>query len=135
MDKADLPKMVPHTAAKHQLLRRYLGAWFPILGSKYSRLNYIDGFAGPGEYSSGESGSPLLALETAHYHVNKGTLSNSVEVNFIFVEADPSHADHLEMQIGKRQYPSQFKIEIARGEFSGVMGEILDRMDTEGKRL
>ena len=69
-----LPKMVPHTAAKHLLLKRYLDRWFPILGKYNQRINYIDGFAGPGEYEGGEPGSPLLAIEAAKYHVERGTL-------------------------------------------------------------
>jgi len=38
----------PHTTAKHEILQRYMKAWFPILGSYHHRIVYIDGFAGPG---------------------------------------------------------------------------------------
>jgi hypothetical protein len=44
----------PHTSAKHQILRKYLDAWLPIVGTYNKRIIYIDGFAGPGEYA-GES--------------------------------------------------------------------------------
>lgn len=54
--------MEAHTAAKHDLLRDYLAAWFPILASKYAELVFIDGFAGPGRYEKGEPGSPLVAI-------------------------------------------------------------------------
>ncbi len=39
-----------HTLAKHVILRRYLGGWFPILGQggHNPRLVYLDGFSGPG---------------------------------------------------------------------------------------
>jgi len=30
-----LRKLEPHTAAKHALLRKYMGAWFPIM-AKYN---------------------------------------------------------------------------------------------------
>src|SRR4051794_17699157 len=90
-----LPKMVPHTAAKHLLLRRYLDRWFPILGKYHTRINYIDGFAGPGEYEGGEPGSPILALESARHHVENGTLAPNVEINFVFVEADSGGRDPL----------------------------------------
>ena len=47
--------LLPHTATKHEILRLYLGAWFPILGIGTAReLYYFDGFAGPGEYIGGE---------------------------------------------------------------------------------
>jgi three-Cys-motif partner protein len=39
-----------HTKAKHEILRRYLQAWFPILASFSGRIIYLGGFAGPGVY-------------------------------------------------------------------------------------
>jgi three-Cys-motif partner protein len=44
----------PHTAAKHRILRCYLDAWFPIMGSWNGRILILDGFAGPGIYTGGE---------------------------------------------------------------------------------
>src|SRR5271163_569838 len=105
-----LPKMVPHTAAKHLLLKRYLDRWFPILGKYNPRINYIDGFAGPGEYEDGEPGSPLLAIEAAKYHVERGTLASNVEINFIFIEIDAEYANHLRGKLSSLTCPSQFKI-------------------------
>ena len=61
----------PHTAKKHEILRRYFQAWLPILGRYNSRLLYVDAFAGPGEYSKGEDGSPLVILKAARDHVLK----------------------------------------------------------------
>lgn len=51
----------PHTAAKHQMLSGYLQAWFPIIASTFGSggLTYVDTFAGPGEYTGHELGSPL----------------------------------------------------------------------------
>jgi len=40
----------PHTGAKHAILKLYLDRWFPILGKHNPTINYIDGFAGPGEF-------------------------------------------------------------------------------------
>ena len=50
----------PHTAKKREILSRYFQAWLPILARWNSRVLYIDGFAGPGEYSKGEDGSPVI---------------------------------------------------------------------------
>lgn len=52
----------PLTGAKHALWKLYLDRWFPIMGKHHQRINYIDGFAGPGEYVGGEKGSPILAI-------------------------------------------------------------------------
>ncbi len=130
-----LPKMVPHTAAKHLLLKRYLDRWFPILGKYNQRINYIDGFAGPGEYEGGEPGSPLLAIEAAKYHVEHGTLAPNVIINFIFVEANPDYASHLQGRLNAISCPPQLKVGVIQGEFAAVIGGILDSLEKGGKLL
>ena len=59
--------LVPHTAAKLNILSEYLKAWFPIVGQsqRFDGVIYIDGFAGPGRYKQGEDGSPIIALKAA----------------------------------------------------------------------
>lgn len=78
--KSTIWDIEPHTIAKHKILESYLKAWFPILSSWNGRINYIDGFAGPGKYSKGELGSPIIALNVAKNHSAK--LRN--EINFVF---------------------------------------------------
>ena len=60
----------PHTAKKHEILRRYFDAWLPIMASWNGRVVYIDGFAGPGKYSKGEDGSPIVVLKAARDHTH-----------------------------------------------------------------
>jgi three-Cys-motif partner protein len=132
---AKLPKMVPHTTAKHLLLKRYLDAWFPILGKHHGRINYIDGFAGPGEYEDGEVGSPIIAIEAAKAHVAKGSLASNVNINFIFVEADPAYADHLRSRLNFLTIPSQFKVGVIPGEFANEIGGILDQIEQDKKQI
>src|SRR5690242_2162283 len=82
----------PHTRAKHEILRRYLRAWTPILShGGFPVVQYIDGFAGPGRYSNGEEGSPVIALETALEH--KASIPGKIA--FVFIEKDPARADML----------------------------------------
>jgi three-Cys-motif partner protein len=85
----------PHTKAKHEILRRYLGAWFPILGLKIPRIVYIDGFCGPGRYLGGEEGSPIIALKEA---LNQPALANA-EVNFLFIDERADRISHLESEL------------------------------------
>ena len=89
-------KLPEHTRAKHQLLQHYLAAWFPILAlsQRQRRVIFIDGFAGPGVYSDGESGSPLIALETLIHHSHFDQFT-STEFVFIFVESDKTRCQHL----------------------------------------
>ena len=58
----------PHTRAKHEILRRYLDAWLPIMSRYNERLLILDGFAGPGEYTDGSDGSPLIAVNALIQH-------------------------------------------------------------------
>lgn len=125
----------PHTGAKHAILKLYLDRWFPILGKYHPRINYIDGFAGPGQYQGGEKGSPVLAIESALEHVARGTLGSSVAINFIFVESDKDHAAHLRRVIGGISTPPQFKISIIEGEFRDRLASILDRLEADKKSL
>ena len=68
-----------HTAAKHEILRRYLVAWLAILGRRrrgsafrHEELVLVDGFAGRGRYIGGESGSPAIMFEQAVRVVEDG---------------------------------------------------------------
>lgn len=123
----------PHTNAKHEILRRYLQAWFPILDKYYDRLVYLDGFAGPGEYEGGEPGSPLIVLDLALHHTH--TLTG--ESVFIFVELKEDRYQHLEEIINRirQQLPPNFKVYVENNEFSVVLAEALDDLDQKGLRI
>jgi three-Cys-motif partner protein len=121
----------PHTTAKHQILRKYLDAWFPILGTHNKRLVYLDGFSGPGRYAGGEPGSPLVALESAGTH--RATLN--AELVFLFIEERPDRADYLDAEIAKLKCPRNFKITVRRGSFADKTGAILDKLDRAGTQL
>jgi hypothetical protein len=73
-----LPTVWPrpaHTKAKHDILVKYLQAWFGIMGnSPYDpKVGVFDGFAGPGVYTHDEPGSPVLLLEALldHEHFSR----------------------------------------------------------------
>jgi three-Cys-motif partner protein len=48
---------------KHLILRKYLERWFIRMLPQHERLYVFDCFCGPGKYTGGEIGSPLIALE------------------------------------------------------------------------
>lgn len=82
-----------HTRAKHEILGRYLGAWFRILGSSRApRLVILDGFAGRAEYTCGESGSPVLIYEAAVRAVGAGVAQ---QITILCSEANPSNYESL----------------------------------------
>ena len=67
---------------KHQLIHDYLNGWFPKLGLSNSRIIYFDTHAGRGEYRTGESGSPIVALETFLNHNFRDRILGDCEVRF-----------------------------------------------------
>lgn len=88
-----------HTSAKHGILRGYLQAWMPIMSRQVAArrkqdavVRYIDGFAGPGEYRAGESGSPLIALDVAVSHAQKF----QAPVKMLFIENRRDCHEHLQ---------------------------------------
>lgn len=89
----------PHTAAKHDLLRRYLQAWAPILLTKFPRVTYAEGFAGPGEYWGGEPGSPVIALNVFlgfRQHIDAGT-----HLAMVLLDEDQRRVAHLRGQLDR----------------------------------
>lgn len=90
-----------HTQAKHEILRRYLGAWFPILIQHFQRARIIDGFAGPGEYKGHEPGSPIIAIDALRRSVSNSEQMRKVA--FLFIDERENRCGHLYGQISKLQ--------------------------------
>lgn len=104
-----------HTAAKHEILKRYLDAWFPIVSKNKTRVNYVDGYAGPGEYTDGEKGSPIIALERAAAFPNLNG-----EICFLFIEQDRERSEYLQKLIDGRKWPPNFRIHVKPGDFAEI---------------
>jgi three-Cys-motif partner protein len=133
--KEILWQMDPHTAGKHSVLRAYLHAWLPILGSWSKRILFIDGFAGPGEYVGGEEGSPLIALRAFADHSAKQVITG--EVGFIFIENRADRAEHLDELIKAWQgkIPKRCWTRVINGKFDDTLGDLLNDLDRQKARL
>ena len=123
----------PHTAAKHELLRRYLEGWLPVLTRYNERVLYLDGFAGPGEYENGEPGSPLLALRALLDHKHLERAGRDFKVLFLFNEQDPARAAHLEGVLAREEaersgWPDTIEVRVDRRSFDELADEILDQV-------
>lgn len=134
MTRGQLWDREDQTQGKHLILEAYLQGWFPILGSKNSRIVFIDGFAGPGEYSDGEKGSPLVALECIRRHKRAGRLGGT-EIVCLFIEQDAARVAHLRALIGGRNDQEHATIHVWDGTFEDNVKEILDYTDEQQKRL
>lgn len=123
--KETLWELDPHTKAKHEILGRYLAAWFPILSTYHSRIVYIDGFSGPGRYKGGETGSPMIALDVAVNHRK----SISGEVVFWFIEEREDRLQHLRQELAAVAVPKHFRVVSEPGRFHEKFGEVLKSID------
>jgi three-Cys-motif partner protein len=125
----------PHTRAKHAILRQYWNRWLPILGQRNRGLNYVDGFAGPGEYTDGEEGSPLIVLRAAVEHV----LRPSGQVSFTFVEKDADRAGHLKAILTRlfprEKLPKGWEYSVELGEFDPILNSAIDSFEASGTTL
>lgn len=123
-----------HTQAKHEILRRYLGAWFPILSRTSGRIIYLDGFAGPGIYAGGEDGSPVIALQTAVDHMLRSYFK---QIMFFFIEKDQDRARML-AEVLKRRFPNlpkNIKYRVEGAEFAPTFEHVLDEVEKQGANL
>lgn len=124
----------PHTRAKHQILEEYLKAWFPILSKYNGRIVYLDGFAGPGVYSRGEEGSPVIAIRIAHEHFLQQKLR---EIIFWFIEKNPNRVAKL-VEVLKEKFPNlpqKFQYEVVKSEFAADLAKNLDELEKQGAKL
>jgi three-Cys-motif partner protein len=71
---------------------------------------YIDGFAGPGRYSEGEDGSPVIALRAALDQ----QIPSTTRLIFLFVEEDPERAEVLQQIVDTIDRPSNFRVKVAQ---------------------
>ncbi|MCH7472020.1 three-Cys-motif partner protein TcmP [bacterium] len=119
-----------HTQAKHDILRRYLGAWFPILNTWHRKIVYIDSFCGPGRYKGGEAGSPLIALDAAANH--RRELQG--ELDFLFIDERQDRIENLRGELDTLPYPEHFTVRTKHGLFheqvEPLLGEIEAHTDT-----
>lgn len=123
----------PHTRAKHAILRRYLQAWAPILShGGFPRVLYVDGFAGPGRYSKGEEGSPIIALRAA---LEQRAKLDAI-VFFLFIEKDSKRAQVLKEVVADLKLPENFHTKVAGEEtFEKAISELLAFYTAKGKPL
>ena len=118
----------PHTKAKHEILKRYLQRWFPILNTYHGRVVYLDGFCGPGRYLGGEPGSPLVALEVAAQH--RRALTG--DIVFWFIDERGDRIEHLKKELNSVPRPAHFTIHPETGIFHEKLAKALDELEKKG---
>lgn len=126
----------PQTQVKHEILRGYLGGWFGVMGHSVSKALFFDGFAGPGQYSDGSPGSPLIALDVLRRHQ---ALNSTCEFLFLFNEQDPARFQHLQQLVNRekadRPLPDNVKVILGNSDFQELSKEIADGISAAKGRL
>lgn len=123
---APLWELQKHSAAKHQILKYYLDAWYPIVGRFPGRVVFVDGFCGPGAYSEGQDGSPIIALNALIRRPNFTTLESDFE--FHFIDKDEAAIGYLRESAVPSKVgvlPANVRVEYACGVFDASMPALL----------
>jgi three-Cys-motif partner protein len=112
------------TKAKLEIVSHYLGAWFYILANRgYKHVIYIDGFCGPGEYKSGENGSPVIAARLASAAAQK---YRGFKATLLLIDEDQRALNHLQSLPAIRKQHPNVEIDIKLGKFTDKIEEITD---------
>ncbi len=132
-----------HTFAKHEILKTYLQAWMPImsrqtqrLGVTDSQLLFVDGFAGPGCYSGGEDGSPILAIQSVLKHSHEF----HVPVSFLFIEKDTERCNVLRDAVARHEQraadsPRIGSVDVKNDDCETVLNGVLDQRERAGESM
>jgi len=121
---------------KHALIREYLNGWFPKLGFWSGRILYLDTYAGAGEHTKGEKGSPVVALSTFLGHKSRDAILENSEVIFHFFEIDQRNVEALKKVVEQSgELPRRVMVRIHEADCENVLEALLDGLDKDGKRM
>ena len=126
----------PFQRVKHDLIRAYLGGWFPKLGTWAGRVLYVDTHAGRGRYATGEPGSPLIALTTFLSHSYRDELLKKSEFHFLFIERDVENLSMLNAELtALGALPSRVLVDGQHGDAFRWLSEVVERLRKGGKNM
>jgi len=124
--------------AKHTLIEEYLKGWYPKLGlGGYSgRILYIDTHAGRGKHDDGQSGSPVVAIQTLLGHSARDAILAKSEVRFCFFEYNEENVSSLRTTVaGLGKLPDGMVVDIESGDCFEQLTAALDQLEASGQSL
>jgi three-Cys-motif partner protein len=142
-----LPKIGPHSLAKHRILRRYFERYIEIVTAtswqEQLSITFVDGYAGGGRYASGREtivGSPLIFLEAvaaAEARLN-ATRPKGFRINatYIFVDQNPAHTEFLRAEIQSSPFSAELdrSIHIWTADFNERVHDIVQAVRARSPR-
>ncbi|MFD0362725.1 three-Cys-motif partner protein TcmP [Nocardia sp. GCM10030253] len=132
----------PHTITKHALYRQYFSKWFPIMAKGWGgNVTYAEGFSGPGVYTNGEPGSPVIALETLIADEQNRTRYNKMRL--LFVDHDERCVTLLPKQLELASQPVQLTnlarygidLDIRKGSCVPTLEQLLTEYNAWGRPM
>jgi three-Cys-motif partner protein len=117
----------PHTIGKITILEAYLQAWFQIMGRSMPSTDilYVDGFAGPGEYTNFSKGSPIAALNAAKTAIDSSGHSwKAGSIHCAFIESDTDRFEHLEKVVGQIAPSEHVEIHLIHKSFRDGIAQL-----------
>ncbi|GHO96558.1 hypothetical protein KSF_066060 [Reticulibacter mediterranei] len=119
------------TSIKHRILRGYLERWFPDVLQQHERIYLLDGFSGPGEYTKGELGSPLIAVDVLHHC--RTYSEQQRQTTFVFIEEKQTRCNYLrgllEGRIPSQSDTMHFEYSIECGEFVRTLSTWIEALE------
>ena len=112
---------------KAEIVVDYFNAWSRIMAKHKERIGYLDFFAGPGRYKTGEKSTPLLILERAlaSENLTRGLVT-------LFNDANPDFTSMLKTEIERLPGIDRLKHQpkIITGEISDELIEYFEQIKT-----
>ena len=96
---------------------------------------FIDAFAGPGRYSGGEDGSPVIALKALTEHSARSRMAS--EIRYLFIEKDKDRSQHLTEVLRDiaPSVPRNCTYQVINSTFDEPLNEVLDSIENQNRRL
>lgn len=112
---------------KHLILEKYLSRFAHIVGSRWSGIIYVDGFAGPwnvtsNDFSDSSFAIALRELRKARGGVHKAFKEKYLDIECIFLERDPTAFKSLE-DYSKKQ--KDVRITAINAEFEEAIPQLI----------
>lgn len=120
---------------KQLLIKHYLQGWFPKIGTYARKIIYFDTHAGRGNYTNGETGSPLTALTTLLEHNHRDRLLANCEVYFYFIEETQENYDQLCEKLKEIEIPQNIHIRKDCGDCFTIMKAVVDDLKNSKSSL
>lgn len=121
---------------KHELIQEYLKGWFPKLGFWSGRIVYLDTHAGRGKYMSGQSGSPVVAIDTFLSHAYRDRILEKSEVTFFLIECDAKNVEGLREEVAALgKLPSRVQVHISCDDCFPQLEGLLADLQQKGQSI